>query len=56
MKCGRCGKEHESVWIRRTNTAYVEEELNWVLECDECTEETEGFWKMMWEEHGHGYY
>lgn len=56
MKCEQCEKEHESVWIRRTNTAYVEEKLNWVLECDECYEQTEEYWEMMWEEHGHGYY
>lgn len=54
MECGRCKHENPSVWIRRTNTAYVEEKLNWVLECDECFEETEEHWNMMWEEHGYG--
>lgn len=55
MECSRCKTEKESTWIRRTNTAYVEEKLNWVLECDECYEQTEEYWEMMWRDFGNGY-
>lgn len=55
MICGRCEQEKESTWIRRTNTAYVEEQLNYVLECDECYAETEEHWEMMWRDFGNGY-
>jgi hypothetical protein len=55
MECDRCKQKKESVWIQRTNTAYVEEKLNWVLECDECFEETEEHWRIMWEDNGYGW-
>lgn len=51
-ECGQCNQQKDSVERRQTNTAYVEEELNWVTECAECFELTEDHWRMMWEDHG----
>ncbi|MOA31764.1 hypothetical protein D3C78_1529390 [compost metagenome] len=56
MKCARCKQEKESTKKRRTNTAYVEDELNFVTECDECFEETESYWEQMWKENSYGSY
>lgn len=36
---------------RRQNTAYVEDEKNWVVMCDSCFEENEAYWQERWEEY-----
>jgi hypothetical protein len=43
--CLRKGKR------RRQNTAYVEDERNWVVACDDCFEEIEEYWNKMWREY-----
>ena len=43
--CQRLGKR------RRQNTAYNDEESNWVHLCDQCFEQNEKYWGEMWSEY-----
>ncbi len=43
-----CGEEAD-VQIYRQNTAYVDEELNWVECCVTCYAMIEEYWRDMWE-------
>jgi hypothetical protein len=36
---------------RRQNTAYADDERNWVVLCDECFAENEEHWHEMWAEY-----
>lgn len=36
---------------RRQDTAYVDDEMNWVVMCDECAKHNEEHWKSMWAEY-----
>ena len=36
---------------RRQNTAYLDDELNWIYVCDRCNEDIEEYWKDMWEDY-----
>ena len=36
---------------RRQNTAYVDDELNYVFACDKCFEEIQEYWKERWSEY-----
>ena len=40
--CHRLGKR------RRQNTAYTDDELNFVYLCDKCFELNEAYWEKMW--------
>lgn len=50
MKCtgffSQC--DSEDATRRRQNTAYVNDESNWVELCDECFKECEEYWAGMW--------
>ena len=37
--------------LRRQNTAYVDDEKNWVILCDEHNKHNEAHWKSMWNEY-----
>jgi len=43
--CFRIGKR------RRRNTAYVNDEDNWVFQCDKCFKREQEYWKDMWHEY-----
>jgi hypothetical protein len=38
---------------RKMNTAYVNEEENYLTSCNKCFDSIEQHWKEMWENHGH---
>lgn len=37
--------------VRRQNTAYHEDYLNWVCSCDDCMVECDEYWAAMWGEY-----
>ena len=49
--CPMCKDESDTVERRRQNTAYVNEESNWVTTCAECFEEIEEHWAEQWREY-----
>lgn len=50
--CPKCGRWFRfDIERRRQNTAYVEEEANFVTCCAECFEEIEELWAYMWKEY-----
>lgn len=50
--CPQCGRWfRHGVKRRRQNTAYVEEEWNFVTACEECFEEIESYWEERWAEY-----
>ena len=36
---------------RRQNTAYVEDERNWVFMCDECAKINDEHWQELWDDY-----
>lgn len=38
---------------RRQSTAYIHEEDNYIVCCDDCFEEVEAYWKERWDELDH---
>lgn len=42
--CG-CGRRAE---LRRQNTAYADDNSNWVIACDECFAEIHAYWEDRW--------
>lgn len=36
---------------QRQNTAYVDDESNWVTLCPECMKSNDAYWKDMWAEY-----
>lgn len=46
--CSICGAPAER---RRQNTAYADDSLNWVVQCDECFAETQAYWEERWAEY-----
>ena len=50
MKCIMCKEDKPDVRRRRQNTAYVEDERNFVILCDDCNETNEAYWKEQWED------
>jgi len=49
--CSQCGKESESVKIRRQNTMYEDVRSNYVVLCPGCFEENEEYWRDQWVEY-----
>ena len=43
--CQRCNKPGKR---RRQNTAYVNDDLNFKVLCEECQEEADEYWKAEW--------
>lgn len=50
-RCPSCGKHGRDVCRRRMNTAYVNDESNFITECDSCFADTEDYWAEMCQEH-----
>ena len=50
-QCEKCGEFSWKVKRRRQNTAYVDDEMNYVTVCPQCFEEIEEIWKERWAEY-----
>ena len=37
--------------FRRQNTAYVNDDLNWMYLCDDCQKVASEYWKRMWDDY-----
>lgn len=48
-RCGDCGAERQ-----RRNTAYINDEYNFVTLCPDCMEIEREYWEERWEEYYHG--
>ena len=53
-RCPHCQRWSQTVERRRMNTRYVNDEQNWITECDECFEDTESYWADMWDDYYRG--
>lgn len=51
---GECQSFKTTIKMRRMNTAYVDEDLNYIECCNECFEEVQAHWKDMWDEYYSG--
>jgi len=49
MKCQHCGKSPAK--CRRQGSAYVDDEKNFAILCDECQEEAHEYWRERWQEY-----
>jgi len=47
-ECPCCHQPSETVERRHQNTAYVDEESNWLVSCLPCFEEGEVYWAELW--------
>lgn len=50
--CQNCGSM--PVYRRRQNTAYVNDELNFAIFCEECHVINDEYWVDMWADHNQG--
>jgi hypothetical protein len=50
-KCPCCGINKPYVLRRRQNTAYEDEESNYVECCEDCFEQIESYWEERWQEY-----
>lgn len=50
-RCPICGERRKDVESRRQNTAYVNDESNFVTSCGECYEEIQEYWAERWQEY-----
>lgn len=46
--CPCCEQEKPDIRKRRKNTAYVNEESNWLVSCDECFQDTVAYYAELW--------
>lgn len=46
--CAQCG---DPGTLRRQNTAYADDALNWQTLCDPCQEEADDHWSEMWRQY-----
>lgn len=51
VTCQQCEQESTTVERRRQNTAYADEESNWVTVCEKCFEKIQENWEEMWEDY-----
>ena len=49
--CPMCGIEKYDIHYRRMNTAYIEDDSNYITVCKDCFDEVEGIWKERWQEY-----
>ena len=49
--CDCCNRWFVYPKRRRTNTTYVEEELNYITCCLDCHKEAEEYWKERWDDY-----
>jgi hypothetical protein len=54
--CDKCDRFFVYPKTRRQNTAYVQEELNFIHCCADCFEDVEEQWADLWANHGYGRY
>lgn len=56
IRCGGWSGPCESINASkvRMNTAYVDEDRNWVVLCPECCEECSEYWADMWADYYRG--
>jgi len=47
--CQACNKPGAKK--RRQNTAYVDDEANFSILCDDCQQQADEYWKDMWDEY-----
>ena len=52
MICKGCGEDYSENEIqrRRLNTAYVNEESNWLTSCLDCFKETWDYYQELWDD------
>lgn len=53
-KCPCCGEIKEDVKRRRRNTAYVNDENNFLTACRECQDRDDEYYAERWEEYYSG--
>jgi len=46
---GPCNSKNAT--LRRQNTQYANDDLNWVTLCDGCQEVNEAYWRERWKEY-----
>jgi len=49
--CGMCGQWFVYPKRRRQNTAYIDDEYNYITVCSECFERVEAYWEECWREY-----
>jgi len=49
--CEHCGRFSRNVRRRRLNTAYVDEESNWLFGCLECYDRATEYFEQLWDEY-----
>ena len=54
MKCPCCEKEADEIERRRMNTAYVDDDSNWMISCLPCFDEMEEYWQERWDDYNRG--
>lgn len=54
LKCERCEKVGPDVSRRRQNTAYVNDESNFAVLCDDCQKDADEYWSERWAEYRAG--
>ena len=55
-KCNSCGKYFKYPKVRRRNTAYQDDKLNFTKTCKMCYDKQEEYWKERWDEYNSGRY
>lgn len=48
--CPRCDKPADDIATRRLNTAYHEDDRNWLHSCRACWEDTVEYYRELWQE------
>ena len=49
--CGNCNKYLKYPKRRRMNTAYIDEESNYICECSDCFKLTQEYWQERWDDY-----
>jgi len=52
--CPFCATCVDSVELRRRNTAYVDDELNWLIACEECHQADFDYYAERWADYYQG--
>ena len=47
---GPCESGKQAIW-RRQNTAYYDDEMNWICACDDCMDIINELWQEQWNEY-----
>lgn len=49
--CPRCERWRRDIECRRQNTAYLDDEANYITVCMDCYEEIQDYWEERWREY-----